>query len=627
MSDLPEGPTDHFEREPLSSVPDVWTKYADIVGLRRVDLRGDDEAGWWISLATAFDAVVAGPPYETESCAYFSRTLTPSPSFLFGMRLGGLLVHVEDRESALWAASRIPKGVLWQAQKEGDALATPVHLNALIFGLLEHAPRLAELVMDAQDVWFERALKVLGFDKPKTGVHRRTYRDLYPDPSFAGVSRRGAPTIEPVLPEDFLKQHTLTDDKLAKLAANDEELPFVLNELLAKLLESIGKKGAGLAAALRKRQDDYRANPNPYTKWTPWIRLLSSDGLPGPLAIFWLCQALWYDVVRPKIVRRSANPASLVRAVSSATVDLLAYRAPRSEHNGQEALSFPPVVGWSLAPSIEADLLSTVLKGVGDLSSEVAIDFLEWAITTAHRQYFDEVSDFRRIVVDRGWSGLGRELGSSSNKAADKVKSLVYAFAHLRYASRGWHGNLLSYSETKAAPGRKACVTITLGDLLLPGHTFTLKDAPGSVALQAREDRQLVPVLGRTAVVGSPATYGAQRRMPWVLATVLRARAQELAREGSVLLTPNDRAELAVRAGAPQSSSLLDKVWTAWEEGDDKASPLIVRAGGDRITLHESRKLALDFLKSAGETSIRQSNRGQKAVHARGRTSKPRKPA
>ena len=226
----------------------------------------------------------------------------------------------------MWAASRIPKGVLWQAQKEGDTLATPAHLSDLIHALLDHAPKLVELITDAQDIWLERAFKVLGLAVPDVASQRRTFFDIYtPTLSYREIRRRGVPSIQPVLPADFLEKHAQTDDVRAKLAANDDEMPFVLNGLLAGLLETTGETGTGLAKELRQRQAEYRADANPYAKWKPWVRLLTNKGLPGPLALTWLCQALWKDVVRPKVERARKNPAAMVRVVASQALGPVSY--------------------------------------------------------------------------------------------------------------------------------------------------------------------------------------------------------------------------------------------------------------------------------------------------------------
>ena len=269
-------------------------------------------------------------------------------------------------------------------------------------------------------------------------------------------------------------------------------------------------------------------------------------------------------------------------------------------------------------PSIFADLTSLLTKGVGLLTSEIGIDLLEWQVTEAHGQYIAGASDFRHLVIDGGWSALAHErLGLSSKRAPEAVRSIVLAQAHLRFESYGVRGNLLTYAEPrKHAPGQRALVTLTLGDMLLAGFTHALREEHGASSLASREGRRLVPILGKAALVGRRNDYAAQRRMVWRLAMTLRDSAEELAREGSVRIPLDRWATLADEAGAPHTGAFLSRVLGAWEQGDDRTPPLIDRKG-ERVTLHESRKAALEFLVSGGQLSLRKRRDGK--AGARGR--------
>jgi hypothetical protein len=245
-------------------------------------------------------------------------------------------------------------------------------------------------------------------------------------------------------------------------------------------------------------------------------------------------------------------------------------------------------------------------------------------VTEAHRQYVAGATDFRHITIEGGWSALAHErLGLTSKRAPEAVRAIVLAQAHLRFETYGIRGNLLSYAEPrKHAPGQRALVTITLGDMLLAGFTHALREERGASSLTSREGRRLVPILGKTALVGRRNDYAAQRRMVWRFAVALRDSAEELARDGSVRMPIDAWASLADEASAPRTGAFLSRVLDAWEKGDDKTPPLIERSG-DRVTLHESRRAALEFLVSGGRLSIRKRAEGK--AGARGRAAGWRK--
>lgn len=594
------GSPDHY---PL---PEEWRLFGEIVNLRAA-LRGPPDAMWQISFQgpSAFSLCLEGPDQK------------PSAATVMAMMVSLFLAEA-DHPDRRWETTRVALAVLQQARKDKDGTAEPLHFGALVEAARNRISLLREAILEGSMLLANRLENALGAS-PECRTDLEAMRAHMRDP---------LPTRQAVdASAERFNRLCAVPGFLSAFREGLAEQPFVLNELLAKVLETLGSEGEKLAQSLRKRESSFRKAENPYAPWTPWIRMVSETGLPGPPAVRWLFQAIWYDIVRPKIEQVRKNPAALARVVASETMGMLAFQVPRFQGR-QQAMVFPQDSGWSLAPSIDTEFSAAVLRGTGDLSSEVAIDLFEWLITTAHRQHANEKGDFRNLLVEGGWSELARLLGATRSGSADKVRSLVLAFAHLRYDLRGWRGNLLTYAETKAAPGRKACVSLTLGDMLLQGFTFTLKEASGSVAQLAREDRQLVPILGKAAVVGSPTSYGAQRRMTWALATVLRSRAVELARDGGVNLSPHDWADLACKAGAPRSATLLGKVQTAWEEGDEsKAIPPLIVKSGSMVTLHESRKPALDFIKQAGERSQRQSDRGKKAVQVRSRTGKAKKPA
>jgi hypothetical protein len=404
------------------------------------------------------------------------------------------------------------------------------------------------------------------------------------------------------------------------------------DERFARYLDELGPNGKLVAVRVREnaraRLDAYRKSANlghaGGAVWALWI-----DSESRPLSLRFgrtLALALWIERVKPRIETAQRKPPSLTRAVTVDVLDLYSRRYVAEDRDGQQALVFPEERGWILVPPIIDGALAGILtRGVGLLTSEIGIDLLEWEVTTAHKRYIAGSSDFRHIAIEGGWSALAHEhLGATGKKMADQVRAIVLAQAHLRFETFGFTGNLLSYAEPRRANhGQRALVTITLGDMLLAGFAHALREEKGATPLTSREGRRLVPILGKAALVGRNRDYAAQRRMIWRFAVALRDHAEELAKEGAVRFTTGAWASLASEAGAPRSGAFLSNVLDAWEKGDDRAPPLIVRSG-ELVTLHQSRKAALDFLVAGGRLSLRKRVDGKASARTRALGRRPK---
>lgn len=386
---------------------------------------------------------------------------------------------------------------------------------------------------------------------------------------------------------------------------------FILDAILFDALRGFAEKGD---VDELERKARARVESDPYKLWEP----LLDD--PSRWAVIF-ADCVWHGVVAKRIEKERRTPAALARAVSVDVLDLCTKRYTPATQDGQQALIFPDNRGWVLVPSVLDDAVNgTILqRGVDLLTTEIGIDLLEWEVTKAHSQFLSGAHDFRRIVIEGGWSALAHEhLGRSSKSDAERVRAIVLAQAHLRFESNGMRGNLLSYAEPQRhAPGRRSVVTVTLGDMLLYSYAHELKERHGNASLSAREGRRLVPILGKTALVGRAKDHASQRRMVWRLAIMLRDRAEELARDGAVHIPLGQWRDLASEAGMPQSAALLTRVIDAWQNGGDNAEPLLERTDRDYFTLHKSRKDALDFIVTGGERTVRSRADGKTSARRR----------
>jgi hypothetical protein len=321
---------------------------------------------------------------------------------------------------------------------------------------------------------------------------------------------------------------------------------------------------------------------------------------------------------------RHAPAPAITRAVSVNVLDLYSRKYEiHTTEDKQQKLVFPQQSGWVVVPCLSSDALHSILqRGVKGLSSKTGIDTLEWQVEEAHRQHTEGKHDFRNIRIEGGWSELAHgRLGLKDKEAPARVREIVHAQAHLQFQVMGRiQGNLLTYTEpTVEAPGRRSLVTLTLGDMLLSGFVFALREELGEKSLSAREAQQLVPILGKAALIGRPKDHGAQRRMVWRLAILLRDHADELAERGHVHLPLETWAAMAAEAGAPRSGDFLPRVRRAWEEGDSRTPPLIARVKGpaDRFTLDPSRRSALEFLVQGGQRTLSRRAEGKRSAAAK----------
>lgn len=253
--------------------------------------------------------------------------------------------------------------------------------------------------------------------------------------------------------------------------------------------------------------------------------------------------------------------------------------------------------------------LDVILRGLGLLGSLAAHRLFRWEVRTGHDQHLAGQAYPHILEVDGGWTGLAKAIGlPRPDRVAGDVRALVYSQAHFQFLfPDGARGNLLSYQE-RDARGRtgRAHVTITLGAPLLPGYVHTL----------TQRDRKLVPLLrDPVPLCGRTNDHGQQLTMSLAVVGEFRERAVELARDGSVRLTPTDFDRLGDRAGVPPRTRPL--VLRAWLDGDARADPFLEQVARDRYTLAEPRRLERDFIVDAGQRELEGAQAGTKSARAR----------
>lgn len=388
----------------------------------------------------------------------------------------------------------------------------------------------------------------------------------------------------------------------AEACALEDGLPFA-DARFAAFLETRGANGGKAARAIREK-GSARAEAGGAAMWALW-----TDRETMPAGFRWallLARVVWTDVTAPRLRQRAA----LVRPVFQDVTRLHSRTFRREERNGQGLIRFtdgaPPVelVAPPNLPTFELGTLEPLLaRGLDKLGSVTGHKVLRWEVNEGHERYMRGKADPRALRVEGGWAALAHDvLQLASNKARGDVREIVLAQAHCRFElPNGTRGNLLSYTEPKgqgggAARGKRAVVTITLGDALLPSFVHTIE----SRSLAGRAARRLVPLLDLPPLVGRPNEHGAQATLSMLLAAEFRDRARELLEHEGVRLTLEDFQGLAERAGLPRDAAGLMAIIDRWmHDGPD--GPALLRAvGRDRYTLGPAHRAALDFMLAGG---------------------------
>lgn len=370
-------------------------------------------------------------------------------------------------------------------------------------------------------------------------------------------------------------------------------LPFMQSP--EAFVEAVREREASAAQRYRESSPEKRpaVRPNP-TAATRAPRLSPVQPLPG-------------------------HPPALVRPVA---VDMARFYS-RSEDRAFDAQTKTVVFDHRPVATLDASSFTTTmpsgsltLPGIDVIASRHALfggmpshRLLRWEILTVHDRFEAGHPDARVLTVEGGYPELARELRLSS-KYQGELRELLHAQSRWVFTlPDGTTGNLITYDFRDAHRGRRSRLRITVGPQLAPFYVD---------ALPKNADRKLVPVLRSDPPFhGAPMFRGAQLTMVMAFLLELRARARELASEGSVRLTDLEWLTLGDRAGIPRKRAMPLAVRTAWLEGSTRVMPLIECVGPDRYTLASTYEREREFLVSGGRVELERQQDGRRSRRAR----------
>lgn len=200
-----------------------------------------------------------------------------------------------------------------------------------------------------------------------------------------------------------------------------------------------------------------------------------------------------------------------------------------------------------------------------------------WLVAKVAEQAQGDSSEARRILVEGGLDGLRKELGLNSAKASGALRTALDLFQRVAIPLPDGHTRpLLTWTDSRSGPGKRAKLTIDVDDALLPIFASTLGKSP-----REREAKRMVPVPRRLPPLqGHPTSHGAQAALQLLILEEFRQQSGQVAASGYAIIPFERWKEMFERAGVPMH--LDEDILVHWVgiEGPEQA-PFLWRSSDD----------------------------------------------
>ena len=345
-------------------------------------------------------------------------------------------------------------------------------------------------------------------------------------------------------------------------------------------------EGAKSAEELRRR-----AEVSPWAPWAP------EDAQDFAFLLRRLVTLTWRNGLEAEAERARRNRPALPRVTAVDVSDVATRNA------------FLPGLDDGLVRSSKGGVRATISGGVVDvervregLALMPSMPFHRMVRTLVHAGYDQAeagVEDYRVVSVPGGYAGLTERLELSAKYRKD-VRLIAEAGARIEWRIGGrqgiawWTLDAPVPGVTFAHRGQGAEVTFTLGTMLLPYAARRMRQQ--QTLADDAIDRRLVPELRH-----DPPMYGRGNEQAAIYTmarrflTFMVDNGLALARDGGIVVTPDQWAQLAKDSGLPAVLAL--KVVRKWADGDgDTAPPLIEYLDGGLVRLSETYRAEHDFI-------------------------------
>lgn len=372
---------------------------------------------------------------------------------------------------------------------------------------------------------------------------------------------------------------------------SDERLCAALERNGSKQLEAIGRHGASMAAERKKVLDSRRNNAShDRTKLTRFW--LASVGMHSGFAEA-LAHAIWRDKIEFEECR-GTTPAISARLTEDLHDILWSPKRTVYESPGG-GVTIIGARGRCRARLVATHIDAGVASAIASTRSLTCHRLVRWIVHAAAGQYESQFRDFRRIVIEGGFSGLAARLGIPGGRNVAQVHECLEMLQQIILPlPHGELGGLLTWSFQEESAGQRAILSVIVGDPLLPNYVVALPKRTQS----QRRARKLVPVPGTLPpLVGRPNEHAAIVALEMLVLHELRIHASDLVEYGAVEIPYTRWREFAEEAGLPPG--LLPRVQEAW-----LARPGFLVRLPNGYTLAPEYGFALESLVEAGEQEI-----------------------
>jgi hypothetical protein len=218
-----------------------------------------------------------------------------------------------------------------------------------------------------------------------------------------------------------------------------------------------------------------------------------------------------------------------------------------------------------------------LLDSIHDTENLPAHHLFRWLVAKVAEQAQNASGEARRILVEGGLDGLRKELGLNSAKASGALRTALELFQRVAIPLPDGHTRpLLTWTDSRSGPGKRAKLTIDVDDALLPSFVSTLGKSP-----REREAKRLVPVPRLLPPLqGHPSSHGAQAALQLLILDEFRQQASQVAASGYAIIQSERWKEMFERAGVPMH--LDEDILVHWVGlADPEQAPFLWRGSND----------------------------------------------
>jgi hypothetical protein len=220
---------------------------------------------------------------------------------------------------------------------------------------------------------------------------------------------------------------------------------------------------------------------------------------------------------------------------------------------------------------------------IDDTQNLPAHHLFRWLVAKVAEQTQRDSGEARRVLVEGGLDGLRKELGLNSAKASGALRTALELFQRVAIPLPDGHTRpLLTWTESRSGPGKRAKLTIDVDDALLPSFVSIL-----GKSLREREAKRLVPVPRMLPPFrGHPSSHGAQAALQLLVLDEFRQQASQVAASGYAIIPSERWKQMFERAGVPMH--LDEDILVHWVGlADPMQAPFLWRSSDDPANAYQ----------------------------------------